>query len=489
MASNLYQQNEINFNKKVEEFNQLYQQYSMTQSKQLKLEKMKLIHVQAEQQFKFMEIEYSSFNEQNKQEFAQKFRQSKILYIECQKKLRDLQQDIDKQPQSHHSNITKKTQPSQISGLNSDLHSQVKQLHQLDSRLLEAEDTQIIRRRNCQKLLKIFIDERNIEWSQNDLETCNHDQEQRIIQQRYIDDFGLHINNWKYTYYILQICSLKIHELNIIFMILSTIFILFYINEALATCLADQSNLTIRNLKPTQSQCDNTMMFNISFIDYPLTIDIVKQQHTIYTVAPISTLSASDIHNNLNAYTATSFEFRSPSQHQLDGTQYDFEMLIHHQLNQGFISDSQIAIVSILFKIDKKQSQPFFDDYYFKILKFQNITTLTINFHNSLGYQISSDPSFYTYIGTSDSHLLDCQQLVQWYVLDTPLPITQKQFEQFNYLFHNNQTKPENKTNQKTNETIDLLKLKGKYCDSHLARDFGLFLGYCVMIFMIYKSI
>ncbi|CAD8127510.1 unnamed protein product [Paramecium sonneborni] len=167
MASNVYQQNEINFNKKVEEFNKLYQQYSMTQSKQIILEKMKLTHVQAEQQFKFMEIEYSSFNEQNKQEFAQKIRQSKMLYTECQKKLRDLQQDIDKQPQSHHSNIIKKTQPSQISGLNSDLHSQVKQLHQLDSRLLEAEDTQISildnLRSQKEKLLKAIEDTKEIQ--------------------------------------------------------------------------------------------------------------------------------------------------------------------------------------------------------------------------------------------------------------------------------------------------------------------------------------
>ncbi|CAD8209609.1 unnamed protein product [Paramecium pentaurelia] len=272
-------------------------------------------------------------------------------------------------------------------------------------------------------------------------------------------------------------------------MILSTIFILFYINQALAICSDDIPYLTTRILRPTQSLCDNTMMFNLSFVDYPLTIEIAKQLQTIYTIAPISMLSASDMHGNLNAYTATSFEFRSPSQHQIEGTQYDLEMLIHHQLQEGLVSDSQIAIVSILFKIDKKQSQPFFDDYYFKILKHQNTTTLTINFHNSLGTQIPQDSTFYTYMGTFNSHLLDCKQLVQWYVLDTPLPISSQQVDQFNYFFNGNQTKRENISQEKTTEVIDLLKLKGKYCESHLARDFGLFLGYCAMIFIIYKSI
>ncbi|CAK67196.1 unnamed protein product (macronuclear) [Paramecium tetraurelia] len=167
MASNMFQQNDINFNKKVDEFNNLYKQYSLTQSKQLTLEKMKLIHVQAEQQFKFMEIEYSSFNEQNKQEFAQKFKQDKMLYTECQKKLRDLQLDIDKQPQSHFSKVVTKTQPSQISGLNSDLHTQVKQLNNLDSRLLEAEDTQISildnLRSQKEKLLRAIEDTKEIQ--------------------------------------------------------------------------------------------------------------------------------------------------------------------------------------------------------------------------------------------------------------------------------------------------------------------------------------
>ncbi|CAK89300.1 unnamed protein product (macronuclear) [Paramecium tetraurelia] len=367
----------------------------------------------------------------------------------------------------------------------------MKELNHLNSRLLEAEDTQIgilyillnQKSRNYQEILKM---QENLEQSEDNLTTCNYDQEQGIVQERDIDDFGLNINNWKSTYSILQICSLKVHELNIIFMILSTIFILFYINQALAICSDDIPYFTTRNLKPTQSVCDNTMEFNLSFADYPLTIEIAKHLQTIYTIAPISTLSASDMQGKLNAYTATSFEFRSPSEHQIEGTQYDLEMLIHHQLQDGLISNSQMAIVSILFKIDKKKSQPFFDDYYFKILKYQNTTTLTINFHNSLGSQIPLDSTFYTYMGTFNSHLLDCEQLVQWYVVDTPLPISQQQVAHFNYFFRSNQT---NNTQEKTTEVIDLLKLKGKYCESYLAKDFGLFLAYCAMIFIIYKSI
>ncbi|CAD8193039.1 unnamed protein product [Paramecium octaurelia] len=269
-------------------------------------------------------------------------------------------------------------------------------------------------------------------------------------------------------------------------MILSTIFILFYINQAVASCADETPHLATRNLKATQSVCDNTMQFNLSFADYPLTIEIAKQLQTIYTIASISTLSASDMQGNLNAYTATSFEFRSPSEHQIEGIQYDLEMLIHHQLQEGLISNSQMAIVSILFKIDKLQSQPFFDDYYFRILKHQNTTTLTINFHNSLGSQIPLDPTFYTYMGTFNSHLLDCKQLVQWYVLDIPLPISSQQVAHFNYFFRSNETI---NTQDQITEVIDLLKLKGAYCESHLARDFGLFLAYCAMIFIIYKSI
>jgi len=41
-------------------------------------------------------------------------------------------------------------------------------------------------------------------------------------------------------------------------------------------------------------------MFNLSFVDYPLTIEIAKQLQTIYTIAPISMLSASNMHGNLS---------------------------------------------------------------------------------------------------------------------------------------------------------------------------------------------
>lgn len=56
-------------------------------------------------------------------------------------------------------------------------------------------------------------------------------------------------------------------------------------------------------------------------------------------------------------YTATSFEFHAPSEHTIEGTQYDLEMQITHSLKvhkiyikkSEFSSTATTAIVSIMF--------------------------------------------------------------------------------------------------------------------------------------------
>ncbi|CAK92266.1 unnamed protein product (macronuclear) [Paramecium tetraurelia] len=167
MATTMFQQNEANFKNKVEEFNDLYKQYALTQSKQLVFEKMKLVFVQAEQQFKFMEIEFGSFTDLHQKDFAQKMKSNKLIFVECQKKLRDLQSNLDKMPLSNVSSNSKKQAPSPIRGPNQDLHTQVKQLDTLDSRLLEAEDTQLTIldniRNQKEKLLKAIEDTKEIQ--------------------------------------------------------------------------------------------------------------------------------------------------------------------------------------------------------------------------------------------------------------------------------------------------------------------------------------
>ncbi|CAD8127857.1 unnamed protein product [Paramecium sonneborni] len=171
MATTMFQQNEANFKNKVDEFNNLYKQYALTQTKQLVFEKMKLVFVQAEQQFKFMEIEFGSFTDLHQKDFSLNMKSNKLLYVECQKKLKDLQFDLDKLPFSNSSSGNKKQNTSQIIGLNSDLHVQTKQLETLDSRLLEAEDTQLSildnLRNQKEKLLKAIEDTKEIQVGVN----------------------------------------------------------------------------------------------------------------------------------------------------------------------------------------------------------------------------------------------------------------------------------------------------------------------------------
>ncbi|CAD8182576.1 unnamed protein product [Paramecium pentaurelia] len=103
---------------------------------------MKLVFLQAEQKFKFMKssskrlcIEYE-------------IQQNSFFFLEFRKKLKDLQSNLDKIPISNVSSNSKKQPPSPIKG---------------NSRLLEAEDTQLIIldniRNQKEKLLKAVEDE------------------------------------------------------------------------------------------------------------------------------------------------------------------------------------------------------------------------------------------------------------------------------------------------------------------------------------------
>ncbi|CAD8193037.1 unnamed protein product [Paramecium octaurelia] len=115
--------------------------------------------------------------------------------------LSDVQLDIDKLPKTHIEKLSRQHNQWVEFDLNSLL------IH-LDSLLLQAEHTQISILDSLQSLKEkqlrgiedirdlLILDQRDQKWIEDDLATCNYDQEQGIKKERDIDDFGLHINNW-----------------------------------------------------------------------------------------------------------------------------------------------------------------------------------------------------------------------------------------------------------------------------------------------------
>lgn len=107
-----------------------------------------------------------------------------------------------------------------------------------------------------------------------------------------------------------------------------------------------------------------------------------RVQYTIQSKAAVSNLYATDINGNLYGYTATSFMFHSPSEHTIEGTRYDLEMQIVHDLKSEFSATITKAIVSILFEVSSTD-QPFFTTYDFALVASASTNTTTTNTTNS----------------------------------------------------------------------------------------------------------
>ncbi|CAD8047687.1 unnamed protein product [Paramecium sonneborni] len=275
-------------------------------------------------------------------------------------------------------------------------------------------------------------------------------------------------------------------------------------------CSSSSSQSPI-NLEVSSGTCDNSMVLDIQFKKEAMQIVMERVQHTIQSNATISNLYATDINGNLYGYTATQFMFHGPSEHTIEGTRYDLEMQIVHELKSEFSATITKAIVSILFEVSSTD-QPFFTTYDFALMaapttsnttsnttanqtNSTNTTTAkpvtstiaSINFNDLLGSQLDANPAYYTYIGSLT--IPDCDDNVNWYILDSVLPITQTQLDAFNTFFLSNTTfasgNGNNRAIQSTNDRV--IKKGGVACEEQFVYFFSFFILYIFINYFIFK--
>lgn len=132
------------------------------------------------------------------------------------------------------------------------------------------------------------------------------------------------------------------------------------------------------------------------------TVQIANLGYTIQSSGTFSNLYATDVNGDLFGYESLQFHFHSPSEHEVEGKQYDLEMHIVHELKPEFSTSNAKrthAVLSILFDLTSTGTQPFFDTYKFSGLEAQN-TTAQVNISSLLGSQIDENPIYYTYKGS-----------------------------------------------------------------------------------------
>jgi carbonic anhydrase len=98
------------------------------------------------------------------------------------------------------------------------------------------------------------------------------------------------------------------------------------------------------------------MVFDLQFVDKLVVAETHLLPNTVKTYGEFSNLYATDIDGNLFGYEAREFHFHAPSEHKVEGTQYDLEMHIVHSLKADFTAEKRnYAVVGIFFQVDDNE--------------------------------------------------------------------------------------------------------------------------------------
>ena len=176
----------------------------------------------------------------------------------------------------------------------------------------------------------------------------------------------------------------------------------------------------------------NIITSNVSKVDTLITakfnygtsgVDIINNEHTVQ-------FNISGEHNvNLNGtdYKLLQFHYHTLSEHTIDGNYYPIEVHFVHKN-----SDTNFAVLGVLF--EEGESNELFEKYLDKFptskgsFKSEDMIAILSLF--------PQNKSYYNYKGSLTTP--PCSEVVNWYVLKTPLTASKEQIEVFSKILNNN---------------------------------------------------
>ncbi|MEO8611152.1 MAG: carbonic anhydrase [Chloroflexota bacterium] len=164
---------------------------------------------------------------------------------------------------------------------------------------------------------------------------------------------------------------------------------------------------------------------DIQFNYQPSALNIFNNGHTIQANYD----AGSSIVYNETEYQLIQFHFHHPSEHTIDGKAFDMELhLVHRDAN------GNLAVVGILLQkgdADNAALAPVFDH-----LPAQAGDPQDVGVKIDASAFLPNSHLFYTYAGSLTTP--PCSQGVRWLLLETPVTISDAQFEAFASLFEMN---------------------------------------------------
>ncbi|EGR29388.1 hypothetical protein IMG5_156530 [Ichthyophthirius multifiliis] len=246
-----------------------------------------------------------------------------------------------------------------------------------------------------------------------------------------------------------------------------------------------QSPIDIKDVKGT---CDNSMMVNMVLKAEDILTSVNKSLQGLKSVGQFTILHAKDIDGNLVGYDGYEIQVKSPSEHQIEGTQYDIEVQFYHNIKAEFkiANDAQQktkAVVCIFFNQDSTKSSKFFDVW--KPQKVEN--SFNLNLNATLGEVFSTSDDYYSYQGSITQP--PCDEVVNWYIFNTVFSMSTIQYSDISlYLQRNIEFAKGNGSNRAIQSLNDRVIKKGNIaCEEQFIYFFSFFILYIFINYFIFK--
>ncbi len=176
------------------------------------------------------------------------------------------------------------------------------------------------------------------------------------------------------------------------------------------------------DIKTADLNTDNNLKAPV--FDYGTSgVDIVNNSHTIqFNINGNNTVTLDN-----KTYKLLQFHYHAVSEHTIDGKHFPLEVHFVHKY-----SDTDFAVLGIMFKEGKK------NDLLDKYLKHFPAKKGNYSSDDSIDLMslFPADKSYYNYNGSLTTP--PCSEVVNWYVLKTPVEASKEQLEQFATILNGN---------------------------------------------------
>lgn len=161
---------------------------------------------------------------------------------------------------------------------------------------------------------------------------------------------------------------------------------------------------------------------NIIFNYYETPLKIINNGHTIQ----VNYGRGSSIFIGNKTYELIQFHFHNPSEHKINGQSYPMEL---HFVHKG--EDGKLAVVGVL--MEEGKSNDFIKTLWSNLPQKEGtehaVTDLKINANRLL----PKNAAYYTYPGSLTTP--PCSEIVNWFVLKTPIQVSKAQIDKFASIF------------------------------------------------------